>query len=223
MSNRYDLLFGDLKGTEKYYDFVSKHIKGNKILEFASGTGDLLQLLDKEYDVVGVDIDEAMIDSALKKYPTLKDKLKIGNFLDYKTDETYDTVICVGDSLNYMHDEEELKQFVTTASKLSDHIIVDFHHPYRLTEFEEPYFEEGSFESFDYAYQIQIEEDYLVHTINYLDGQFEQVIQWVFEPKTLIQEFEKLGYESQLFTDFDTQGIQQEGEKVMAIFSKVNT
>lgn len=223
MSNRYDLLFGDLKGTEKYYEFITKHIQGKNILEFASGTGDLLNLLNKDYEVHGIDIDEIMIEHAIQKYPSLKHKFTIGNFLDYTSDKTYDTLICVGDSLNYMHDEKELTSFVKTASALSDHIIVDFHHPYRLIEFEEPYFEEGSFDEFDYAYQIQIEEDYLIHTINYLNGQFEQVVQWIFKPNSLIQQFEKRGYESDIYTDFDTPGISEEGEKVMIIFSKVKT
>lgn len=221
MNNTYDLLFSDLEGSKTYELFIKKHAKGKSLLEFASGTGDLLNLLDQTYDVMGVDLDESMLQSAIEKYPQLKNKMKVGNFLNYQNTKTYDTVICVGDSLNYMDDLDEMDQFVEVSSALSDLIIVDFHHPYRLSEFEEPYFEEGSIDDFDYAYQIEKHEDRLIHTINYLDGRLEQVYQWVFKPEDLISRFKAKGYTSQIFTDFEHQGILEEGEKIMCIFSKV--
>ena len=55
MNNVYDLLFSDLEGTKLYDKFLKKHIQGQTVLEFASGTGDLLNLLDQKYDVLGSD------------------------------------------------------------------------------------------------------------------------------------------------------------------------
>lgn len=220
MNNTYDVLFSDLEGTKMYFDFLVKHIKGKHLLEFASGTADLLHLLNQDYDVLGIDIDASMLKKAEDKYPELKDKMALGSFLDYKDEKNYDTVICVGDSLNYMASLDDLDQFVETTTNLSNHIIVDFHHPYRLIEFEEPYFEEGSTEFFDYAYQIEVYEDTLIHTINYLNGQIKQVYQWVFKPEDIIQRFKDKGYSATVYTDFDELGILDEGEKLMIIFSK---
>ena len=220
MSNRYDLLFSDLKGTQMYVDFIKKHAKGKHWLEFASGTGDLLYYLNQDYDVLGVDLDEEMIQFALEKYPELSGKLVQGNFLTYQNENRFDTLICVGDSLNYTDNSDELHQFVEVASTLSDHIIVDFHHPYRLEEFKDTYYEEGSTDAFDYAYQIEVYEDRLIHTINYLNGQMEQVFQWVFNPLELITLFENKGYHTEIFSDFEYEGITNEGEKIMCIFTK---
>lgn len=220
MDNRYDALFSDIEGTHMYLEFLKKHISGKNILEFACGTSDLLNLLDQDYNVLGLDIDPKMIDTALEKYPKLKGKIKVGNFLDYREENRYDTLICVGDSLNYMDNLDELDQFVETAVSLSDTIIVDFHHPYRLIEFEEGYFEEGSHDTFDYSYMIEVSDDRLVHTINYLNGTYENVLQWVFKPQDIIERFEAKGYTSLIFSDFDQPGIIEEAEKVMCIFKK---
>lgn len=223
VNNVYDLLFSDLEGTKLYDKFLKKHIQGQSVLEFASGTGDLLNLLDQKYDVLGVDIDEEMISKAILKYPHLKSKMVLGDFMHFEDTKRYDTCVCVGDSLNYMTTFEDMDAFVKTSSALSDHIIVDFHHPYRLEEFDIPYYEEGTVEDLDYAYQIEKDDDHLVHTINFLDGHFEQVIQWVFMPETLIERFENKGYQAYVFTDFDNEGILKEGEKIMVVFSKVNS
>ena len=220
MRTYYDALFGDIEGTKLYNSFLRKHLIGKSVLEFACGTGDLMNLLSLDYDIKGIDIDSSMISKAVEKYPNLKDKIVLGNFLDYEDLNVYDSLVCVGDSLNYLQDLDELSAFVDTASKLSNHIIVDFHHPYRLVEFQDDYYEEGSTEGFDYSYLIEVYEDSLIHTINFLDGTYDTVLQWVFEPGLLIELFSKKGYSVELFTDFDTEGISSEGEKVMAIFHK---
>jgi hypothetical protein len=220
MRNYYDALFADMEGTYLYRDFLLKHLKGPNVIEFASGTSDLMNLLSDAYDYKGVDIDLNMINTALSKYPHLEDRIVEGNFLNYRENKRYDSLVCVGDSLNYLQDETELEQFVETATQLSDHIIVDFHHPYRLTEFEDSYFEEGSTDTFDYLYNIEVFEDKLVHTINFLDGTYDTVVQWVFLPTMIIDLFAKYGYMPTIYTDFDFEGILDKGEKLMIIFDK---
>lgn len=215
----YDDLFSDLQGTQLYYEFIASHLKGHSILEFACGSGDLLNLFSKDYEIKGIDLDQSMLDKAVSKYPNLKDFVKQGNFLDYQ-DKQYDTLVCVGDSLNYMLDINDLEKFVENAVKLSNYIIVDCHHPYRLIEFETPYFEEGSTENFDYAYLITANDQYLQHQINFLDGQVETIVQWVFQPTTLMDMFKNRGYNVKVYTDFEYEGISDEGEKVFMIFER---
>lgn len=221
MTEYYDLLFSDLEGTALYFDFVNKHINGTRIIEMACGTGDLLSRLNEVYDVVGVDLDVQMLDKALEKYPKLKGKLFQGDFLNFQSDQRFDTLICVGDSLNYISNYQELKSFVSNATKLSDNIIVDMHHPYRLIEFSDGYYEEGKTDSFDYSYLIDVNDDFLVHQINLLDGTFDTVVQWVFDPSKLITMFEDEGYQVSIFTDFDLEWYHQMGEKIMMIAKKV--
>lgn len=220
MRNYYDALFADMEGTKLYADFLLKHLEGTSVIELASGTADLMNLLNEKFDYKGVDIDANMIESAVLKYPHLKSSIIEGNFLNYREDKRYDSLVCVGDSLNYLQNKDELSQFVETAVLLSDHIIVDFHHPYRLKEFEDSYFEEGSTDNFDYLYNIEVYEDKLVHTINFLDGTFDTVVQWVFKPKDIFDLFAKFGYRAKVYTDFDDEGILDEGEKLMVIFNR---
>lgn len=220
MRQYYDTLFQDLEGTKSYEAFVRKHIKGTNVLEFACGTGDLLNLLLNDYVVEGIDLDPLMLNKAIKKYPQLENKVKLGNFLEYSPMKSFDTLICVGDSLNYLSTKEELEQFVEVVSKTANTLILDMHHLYRLSEFQDPYYEEGSTDMFDYMYVIEVEHDNLVHTINFLDGTFDQVVQWVFDPRLLVDMLIEKGYCVDVFTDFDTPGLASEGEKIMLVCNK---
>lgn len=220
MIDYYDTLFADMEGTRQYYAFVKKHVKGTSLLEFACGTGDLLNLLSKDFEVRGIDLDDKMLNQCKNKYPNLIDKVSIGNFLNYQPHDKVDTLICVGDSLNYLLVSEDLIQFVENASQISDHIILDMHHPHRLIEFETPYFEEGATDAFDYVYTIEKNEDYLMHQINFLDGTFDAVTQWVFDVDDFRKRFEDKGYDVKVYTDFDIEDTQLMGEKLMMICSR---
>lgn len=212
----YDQLFQDVEGTTKYYSWIDNSLnKTEKIIEMACGTGDLLAMLTKDYEVVGIDIDETMIQKAQNKYPKLKNHFKQGDFLDPQVHDHYDALVCINDSLNYILNEKDLEKFVEESTKIADEMFLDSHHPYRLVEFENDYIEEGSTDSFDYAYQISVEDNFLVHVINFLDGTFDSVFQWVFDPAVLIKLYKDKGYEVETFTDFDTPGISKKGEKIM--------
>lgn len=219
MKTYYDKLFANPEGIEAYASYVKDNLIPGSVLELACGTGDVLIQLGP--DAVGLDIDQDMLDQALIKYPELEGRLILSDFTSYKSDKTYDNLVCIGDSLNYLLDKKELYDFIDNSVKLSDHIILDSHHPYRLKEFEEPYFEEGSVEDFDYAYQISIEDGiFLVHLINFLDGTYDSVTQWVFDPQLLIERYQEHGYDVRVINDFDHEGLLPEGEKVRYIANK---
>ncbi|AYV34561.1 class I SAM-dependent methyltransferase [Erysipelothrix rhusiopathiae] len=220
MKTYYDSLFASKEGTQLYKEFIIKHAVGTSLLELACGTGDLLNQLNEQFDVKGVDLDDSMLALGYEKYPELSTKMVQGDFLTYNDEKTYDTLVCVGDSLNYILTEDDLLKFVDQSVTLSSHIILDCHHPYRLNEFADDYYEEGSTDSFDYAYQIEVDGSHLVHVINFLDGTFDSVYQWVFDPKILIDAYEKHGYSVSTYTDFNQAGISSEGEKVMFVITK---
>lgn len=220
MINYYDALFFDEEGLKKYSDFVLKHAKGETLIEMASGTGDMLNLLQDKFEVTGVDIDPFMIETTQAKYPDLKASLVVGDFRNFNNGKRYDTAVCVGDSTNYINDLTDLKRFVDTMTRLSDVIILDCHHPFRLKEFADDYLEEGSTETFDYAYQIEVDGEHLVHVINFLDGTFDTIYQWVFDPMILKKLLEDKGYYVQLFTDYESKGMLAEGEKVVMLAKK---
>lgn len=216
----YDQLFTQAEGLKLYTDYVLEYLIPGSVIEMAAGSGDLLNTLSQDRDVLGVDIDAEMIAIAHDKFPHLKERLVLGDFCDFQSDQRFDNLVCIGDSLNYILNLEDLKRFVTTASQLSDHLVLDMHHPYRLTEFAEGFYEEGSLPEFDYAYQIECDDDYLMHIINFLDGTFDAIQQWVFDPVILIDLLKLEGYSVQTMNDFTLGPIQAEGEKVRLIASR---
>ena len=218
----YDQLFTQAEGLKLYSDYVIENLVDGSVIEMAAGSGDLLNQLSEDRSVLGVDIDDDMIAMAYKKFPNLKDILIQGDFCDFKSDTKYDNYVCIGDSLNYILNLGDLKAFVNVASDLSDHLVLDMHHPYRLVEFEDGFYEEGSLEDFDYAYQIECDDDYLMHIINFLDGTFDAIQQWVFDPEILIKLLEEKGYSIQTFNDFTKGPILEEGEKVRIVASRVS-
>lgn len=220
MMQYYDVLFTQEDGLKLYTQYVLDEIIEGSVIEMASGTGDLLNTLSENRDVIGIDLDETMIQTTLEKHPNLEGKVFVGDFCDYKSDRKFDNLVCIGDSLNYVLNFNDLKRFVDTASDLSDHLVLDMHHPYRLVEFEDGFYEEGSTETFDYAYQIDKEDDYLMHIINFLDGSFEAIQQWVFDPAILIGLLEDKGYSVKTLNDFTLGSILEEGEKVRIVASR---
>ena len=212
----YDQLFGDQSGSQRYLDWLqSLTHTSSTILEMACGTGDLLALLSKDHEVSGFDLDPKMVKTAKEKYPELAENIYLDDFLNPATIKQVDTLVCINDSLNYILNLSDLKRFVNESIKFADEFFLDSHHPYRLKEFEDGYLEEGSQSGFDYSYQISCQDDYLIHIINFLNGSFDSVFQWVFDPKILIKLYEEKGYRVDVFTDFDHPGILAQGEKVM--------
>lgn len=217
-ANPYDLIFGDEEGTRKRFDFVMRYAKGTRLIECACGTGDLLKKLSDYFDAYGIDLDENMLAYCKEKYPDLK--VEVGDFLKYKGH--FDSLVCLGDSLNYLHDEKELLAFVENSLSLADTLILDCHHPYRLLEFHDGYEEEGSIAGLDYSYMIQTEGSYLQHVINYLDGRFDVIEQWVFDPQQLVDAYKARNCKVKVFTDFEDKGISAQGEKVMLVVERGN-
>ncbi len=222
MKTYYDALFYDEVGFNLYLSYVEKYVNPGSLIELACGSGDLLNALESSHDVFGVDIDQKMIDLALEKYPALDSKLSLGDFTNFKSEKIYDNLVCIGDSLNYLLDKEDLFSFIDHSIQLSNHLILDSHHPARLEEFEDGFFEEGSTDQFDYAYEIRREDDFLIHTINFLDGNFDVIYQWVFDPKLLIDRYESLGYKVKVLNDFTESEILKTGEKIRYVIDKVN-
>lgn len=212
----YDQIFGDIAGSKRYYSWLKDKIKKpQNMIEMACGSGDLLSMLSKQHTIVGFDLDPSIIKKAQLKYPELKESFYVDDFLNPKTIKEYDKLICINDSLNYILNLDDLKSFVDASLEFSNELFLDSHHPHRLLEFEEGYLEEGSNEDFDYSYQITRDGDFLIHIINFLDGNFDSVFQWVFDPKILVKLYEEKGYRVDVFTDFDEKGISPKGEKIM--------
>ncbi|ETW23519.1 hypothetical protein MGAST_13675 [Mycobacterium gastri 'Wayne'] len=104
----------------KFYDAISIHrpVKAGflqsliekyaptakTILEFASGTGMILEGLSQQYDISGVDLSPEMIAIAKQKLPDVD--MRVGDIAKLDFGKTFDAVLCVYDSINHLPDWE---------------------------------------------------------------------------------------------------------------------
>ncbi|RJP24292.1 MAG: class I SAM-dependent methyltransferase [Candidatus Omnitrophota bacterium] len=96
-------------------------IRIHKILELACGTGSLaLKLVKDGYQVVGIDLSEQMLEQANGKFAAegLAISLyrgKMESFSSLRLDHDFDLITCLYDSLNYLLEEEDVKNCFVEA------------------------------------------------------------------------------------------------------------
>ncbi len=225
LSLNYDVLLGDRQGTELYYNYLSKYVE-YPLLELACGTGDLLALLaqPKQY-TVGIDLDAQMLNQAFEKSNNFK--LFKADMRDFELYETFKTIICVGDSLNYLNTND----LYLTLEQMDKHldfngkVIIDLHHPSRLEEFEDPFIEEGIINSnLFYQWTIASDQQELIHSFHFFDEnghvlQDKTIVQYVHLAHPVIKWFHQHGYHVEYNQDFGLP-IKATGEKIFIIASK---
>lgn len=81
---------------EKYFPTA------RSVLEFASGTGTILDGLSQKYDVSGVDLSLEMVELAKQKLPDVD--IRVGDVAKFDFGKKFDAVLCVYDSINHLPD-----------------------------------------------------------------------------------------------------------------------
>ena len=153
----YDYLLGD----EEAFDLWLKYILEKPFktcLELASGSGVLANILkNKSYDIIASDISENMKDVATKNYNL---DYRILNMIDFDLKQSFDLILCVCDSINYLYLDELDSMFKCVYKHLNNggRFIFDMHNSKRLEEFLEEYIEEGQIDE-DTFYQWTINSD----------------------------------------------------------------
>ncbi|TJX13766.1 class I SAM-dependent methyltransferase [Tissierella creatinini] len=112
----YDELMNDFD-YEAWADYVERiydkyDIKPKDILEMACGTGNLsFELAKRRYNLVCFDLSEDMLSKAYKKLGKYKNvKLLELNMIDFNINKSFDSVISICDSINYLTNKDELFQ-----------------------------------------------------------------------------------------------------------------
>ncbi len=111
---------------EDWAGFITRQIYRHlpsceKILDCACGTGTLINILERNFSVSGLDISPEMIKIASEKNPDsplwVADMKK-----DLLTHDKFDCILCIYDSINYICTPEELLSFFRLAA---DHLTED--------------------------------------------------------------------------------------------------
>ncbi len=107
--NKYDYIF-PLNEMQK--KFMDNEIKGNRILDVGSSTGNLSKyLIGKGINVTSIDINEKLIFKAAQKGVEVKNL----NMLEIDTLNKFDTIINIGNTLPHLNNKKEIYTFLEKA------------------------------------------------------------------------------------------------------------
>jgi SAM-dependent methyltransferase len=98
----YDAAMGDRTEMASYIlRLIRRHKpKARTLLELACGTGAILKILGKSYQVVGLDLSPQMLSLARKKLPHVRFYRK--DMVRFELATKFDVIICVFDSINHV-------------------------------------------------------------------------------------------------------------------------
>lgn len=202
----YDELLGDEESLNFWLAEMEKE-KFVSVLELAAGSGTMAKILkNKGYEVTASDISQSMKEASKDKY---NGEYLILNMADYNLNRKFDLIICICDSVNYLN-LEEFKSFVKCAKKhlnKNGRLLFDMHNIKRLKEFKEEYIEEGQLSTVQYQWTIKSNQsDNTLHehfTFYTPDGMIqEQHLQYVYNPKTIIEIMNNEGFNVKYIEDF---------------------
>lgn len=214
LAQYYDELLQDKEALKLWLAYIEEE-PFHTVLELASGSGVMAGILkEKGYQITASDLSYEMKEASKKNYDG---EYLLLNMTDYDLGKTYDLILCICDSINYLY-EEELDSFFECACRhLSEkgRIIFDMHHPERLKEFSEEYIEEGFVSDVPYQWTIMsdplekiISEHFTFYTKNGMIQEHHS--QNVFDP-ALIQEKMDPYFKVRMIEDF------VEDEKILIV------
>jgi len=140
LADIYDTVMEDVN-YELWADFIDaiilKHHPNPKtILELACGTGSLSLFLDELecYDITATDKSPKMIEKAHQKNEAMRCNVEfeVMDFLDIDIDRTFDIIVSIFDSINYLQTSDEVLRFLKGIKKVlkpESLLIFDFTTP----------------------------------------------------------------------------------------------
>ncbi len=215
----YDELLQDEESLPLWLDVIEER-PFVSLLELASGSACITGILEKKgYQVKASDISEKMREVSRRNY---SGEYLLLDMTDFHLGKTYDVVLCIVDSINYLEEEELSSCFRCVYEHLEEkgRFIFDMHHEARLKEFAEEYIEEGYVR--DVPYQWAISADPFERTLQecftfYTDEGMlqEHHLQHVFSPEMIRRKLKECGFRVEIREDF------VEEEKILVIGEKL--
>lgn len=101
----------------KVRKFIQKHklSDGNKLLDIGCGTGVHANLLSKDYQVEGLDIDPEMLSVARRNYPSIR--FQQGDMVDFKLKNKFDIIVCLFSAIGYVKTKSRLRKAIKNMSQ----------------------------------------------------------------------------------------------------------
>lgn len=98
--------------TAKLREIISQHQQsnGNRLLDIACGTGQHLCLLQADFSVEGLDLDQELLEVAAERCPDVP--LHHADMVDFALDHLFDVIVCLFSSIGYVKTLERMRQAV---------------------------------------------------------------------------------------------------------------
>ncbi len=208
----YDELMWDLD-YKKLANFIEEEIEGKTILEMACGTGTIIDLLEDKYEMEGFDISEDMLAIARNKVKAPLYKLDIKNFNMMKT---YDGILCLSDSLNYILQTEDLENIFKNVYKHLNNegkFIFDLNTHEKFLSMEKIYVDES--ENAFYVWEDYYDEDKRLNTyyVNFFirdKDKYKRVteehIEKAHDLKKIEAYLKRAGFDIKKYNDYNREG-----------------
>ncbi|MBD3615620.1 MAG: class I SAM-dependent methyltransferase [Gracilimonas sp.] len=175
LAHLYDVLMKDVD-YEMWADFIDEVIQTHHpnpvdVLELACGTGTISLSLAgiDEYNLTATDKSAAMVDKARQKAAEQEARVQFDtmDFTEIKSDRKYDVIFSVFDSVNYLHNEQDILKMLRGCQvilKPGGLLIYDFSTPKNSLEAVD-YLnnEEGSFGPYRYFRESRYEPEEQFH------------------------------------------------------------
>jgi len=121
----YDVLYGSMgkdyaAEAQKVHTLVQGHKRsaGNTLLEVACGTGLHASILQKDYQVEGLDLDFEMLAVANQNYPDIT--FHQADMVEFDLGKQFDVVTCLFSSIGYVKTRARLESAIQT---MTDHLL----------------------------------------------------------------------------------------------------
>ena len=121
----YNALYGSMgkdyaAEAQKVHLIIQQHKKspGNALLEVACGTGLHASILQKDYQVEGLDLDAEMLAIARQNYPDIP--FHQADMAEFDLGKQFDIVTCLFSSIGYVKTKKRLEQAIQT---MTEHLL----------------------------------------------------------------------------------------------------
>ncbi|MFC5800882.1 class I SAM-dependent methyltransferase [Streptomyces formicae] len=109
----YDMVQSDSTSAATCLSLIEKHVPhATTLLDFGCGTGRDLEILAERFESVGVDLQPGMVDYARRTRPGLD--IRTGDMRTVRLGKRMDIVTCLGNSLAYVHDNDDISKVFGT-------------------------------------------------------------------------------------------------------------
>lgn len=228
----YDKLSFDLdyeKYAENIKSLVKKYgIKKENMLELAAGSGMLTKhFFDEFKNIDALDISGKMLEVFANKYDPENVNLIHYDMVEYAKEDTYDLIVILLDSVNYVTEKEDLIKLFRNcylSLKKGGLLVFDINSPYKIREIfgNECYVYEYEdiFYTWDNFYEDELVDMHLEFFVENEDGSYRRISEFqqerLYEVEEVKEIIEDIGFKNiEIFDEDDMESVKEESLRIL--------